>query len=251
MSAAGRVVDFYDALADDYELLFADWNASVVRQADVLAPLVGDGPILDVAAGLGTQAIGLALAGRAVLARDLSPRLVERGRAHAARLGAALLGYEVGDMRQARAEDRARFAAVIAFDNALPHLEDDDALVAALAAARAALAPGGVFVASVRDYDALAARRPAFDEPRLLGSAPSRRFVLQAWSWSADGRSYELDHLIVREEPGGWSVRSRQSRYRALLRRDLEAAAQRAGFTTIEWLEPAATGFYQPIVRAR
>jgi SAM-dependent methyltransferase len=245
------VVDFYDELADDYELLFADWDASVRRQAQILLPLVGEGPILDVAAGLGTQAIGLALAGRAVVARDLSPRLVERGRAQAARLGATLVAYEVGDMRQACAADRARFGAVIALDNALPHLEGDDELVAALAAGKSALAPGGAFVASIRDYDALARERPAFDEPRLLGQAPARRFVLQAWSWAADGRSYELEHLIVREGPAGWSVRSRKGRYRALLRRELDAAARTAGFATIEWLEPAATGFYQPIVRLR
>ncbi len=245
------VVDFYDALADDYELLFADWEVSMVRQAEILAPLVGDGPVLDVAAGLGTQAIGLALAGRAVVARDLSPRLVERGRAHAARLGATLAAYEVGDMRQARAEDRARFGAVIAFDNALPHLDDDAALVAALTAARVALAPGGAFVASMRDYDMLVVQRPAFDEPRLFGSAPARRFVLQAWSWAADGRSYELDHLILREAPDGWTARSRKGRYRALLRRDVDAAARCAGFTTVEWLEPIDTGFYQPILRAR
>src|SRR5262249_10963991 len=118
------VREFYDDLACDYDAIFADWEASVRWQASGLEPLLPGAadPILDVAAGMGTQAIGLALAGHAVVGRDLSPALVERGRREAARLGAKL-ELEVGDMREARAADAGRFGAVIAFDNALPHLD--------------------------------------------------------------------------------------------------------------------------------
>ena len=170
--------DFYDDLADDYDAIFADWEASVQRQAQIIASLIAEAPILDVSAGLGTQAIGLALLGRSVLARDLSPALVNRGRREAARMGAALLGYEVADMRQCKHEDHGLFGSVIAFDNSLPHLLDDNDLTAALAAAFAALRPGGRYLASIRDYDTLAVERPAMDPPRLLGEEPTRRLVL-------------------------------------------------------------------------
>lgn len=240
---------FYDELAADYDAIFADWDASVRRQGQVLAALLGDveGPILDVAAGMGTQALGLGLAGRQVVARDLSPALVERGRHEAVRLG-AVVGFEVADMRIARADDAGRFGAVIAMDNALPHLLTDQDLGATLAACRAALRPGGRFVASVRDYDTLVRTRPPFDEPRLLGPAPARRLVTQLWTWAADGRSYVLEHLILRESPSGeWSGRARRGRYRALLRVELGAAARAVGLVAGRWLTPEQSGFYQPV----
>jgi hypothetical protein len=39
----------------------------------------------------------------------------------------------------------------------------------------------------------------------------------------------------------------RRGRYRALLRRELEAAAGACGFVELRWIEPAESGFYQPI----
>ncbi len=52
---------FYDELADDYHLIFADWNASIARQASVITALLHDhgmasGTILDASCGIGTQA---------------------------------------------------------------------------------------------------------------------------------------------------------------------------------------------------
>jgi hypothetical protein len=49
--------DFYDDLAPDYAEIFADWEASIRYRAGVLEPLLGEAPdpVLDVAAGMGTQ----------------------------------------------------------------------------------------------------------------------------------------------------------------------------------------------------
>ena len=56
---------FYDALAEDYHLIFADWERSITHQAEVLARLLGAERrrVLDAACGIGTQAIGLAAEG--------------------------------------------------------------------------------------------------------------------------------------------------------------------------------------------
>ena len=56
---------FYDELAGDYPLIYADRDASVRRQGDALDALIGqDGvTVLDCSCGIGTQAIGLALRG--------------------------------------------------------------------------------------------------------------------------------------------------------------------------------------------
>src|SRR5262249_31164123 len=151
-------------------------------QSGILSQLIGDEPILDVAAGMGTQALALALAGRRVLARDLSPKLVERGRREAERMGLQLLGYETGDMRHAR--EHAHFGTVIASDTARPHLLDAADALAALTAAKRERRRGGCFLASTRNYDALGRERPALDPPRLLGEPPARRLVLQVWTWA-------------------------------------------------------------------
>jgi SAM-dependent methyltransferase len=52
--------------------------------AEALAALVTTGPVLDVAAGTGNVAVRAAAAGHAVTAADLSPRMVELGRARTA-----------------------------------------------------------------------------------------------------------------------------------------------------------------------
>jgi glycine/sarcosine N-methyltransferase len=241
--------DFYDALASDYHLIFDDWDASVLRQSAVIHSLLGGRPlrVLDVACGMGTQAIGLARVGHAVVARDLSPALIKRARLEAHRLGTTV-DLSVGDMRIAASTDPARFDAVIAFDNALPHLETDADLLAALKAAHDALRPGGQLFASVRDYDILVREKRSCDMPRRLGSGDTERVVLQLWDWDQDGRGYHLQHIIlVRDGQGGWKARTTRGHYRALLRRELSEAAASVGFCDLRWSEPEVSGFYQPI----
>ena len=77
---------FYDELSGFYHLIFADWQASIERQARALDSIIRSegGPephtILDCSCGIGTQSIGLAARGYEVAASDLSPAAVERAR---------------------------------------------------------------------------------------------------------------------------------------------------------------------------
>ncbi|MEU4738779.1 class I SAM-dependent methyltransferase, partial [Streptomyces fradiae] len=81
---------FYDDLAADYDLLYADWDASVARQGTALDDRVtralGPGPhdVLDCACGIGTQALGLAALGHRVTGTDLSPVAAARAAREAA-----------------------------------------------------------------------------------------------------------------------------------------------------------------------
>src|SRR5215471_9239016 len=78
--------DFYDRLAPFYHLVYPDWEASVQRQAAALDGILRDRwgsecrAILDVACGIGTQALGLARLGYAVTGSDLSSAAVARAR---------------------------------------------------------------------------------------------------------------------------------------------------------------------------
>ena len=233
---------FYDALADDYHLIFADWEQSIARQADVLSRLLGAGRrrVLDAACGIGTQAIGLAREGYDVTATDISAAAVARCAREAEARGLRIR-TGVADLRALPSGDA--FDAAVVFDNALPHLRTDADLAAACTALRGVLAHDGLLCASIRDYDALLTVRPRGELPRAMGD----RIVFQAWEWHDDD-TYGVRHFILTRAGDGWDVTERETVYRALRRADLTAALEAAGFADVAWRMPAETGFYQPVV---
>ncbi len=250
------VATFYDELADDYTAIFSDWDASVLRQGEIIDRAIrtampeGARTILDATCGIGTQAIGLALRGYEVSATDVSAASVERAQREAARLNASV-ALDVADIRTLSSV-AGPFDVVITFDNALPHLVAPVDLTAALRSLHRVLRGSGLLLASIRDYDALLISRPAGETPRMSGPMGERRVVAQAWEWDTIEPIYRLHQFVLAEHPGGeWSVRHLETRYRALLRSDLAAVAEDVGFRDVRWLEPSMTGFYQPILAAR
>src|SRR5262249_28346829 len=156
--------DFYDNLADNYHLIFADWKASVERQGEILDRIIRArsdvvGSLLDCSCGIGTQAIGLAVRGYRVHATDLSPAAVERAQREAERFGVSIT-FGVADFRTLARQVDGVFGVVLSCDNALPHLLTDTDLELATQNIRAKLNPGGLLLASIRDYDELLTTRP-------------------------------------------------------------------------------------------
>lgn len=250
---------FYDTLAEDYHLIFADWSAARVWQGRLLDGLIqgtlGASPkdVLDASCGIGTQALGLAALGHRVFASDLSPSSIARARHEAAASGLSLSGFAVADLRTLSDQISQRFDAVLSCDNALPHLLEDAELSAAARHLHAVLHPGGLLIATIRDYDA-AEPKPGEPVPtpvRVLGQAASRRLVFQVWTWASDGRSYEVEQFIVKPEGDGWHTTSARTRYRALKRDELTRVLTAAGFHDVRWQMPETSGFYQPLVTAR
>lgn len=249
---------FYDDLAESYHLIYADWPASMRRQAAALDRLLeaqlGPGPhaILDGACGIGTQAIGLALLGHRVHATDLSPNAVARAEREAAALNVPL-SVGVADLRTLAADVDGEFDVVLACDNALPHLLTDDDLRLAVANMAAKLRAGGLFVASLRDYDRLVQERPRGEGPRVVDEVGGRRIAFQVWDWTDDGSGYRVHQFLVAQDGAGWRTRHFSTDYRALLPAELVAALRQAGFALagIHWHEPEESGFFQPIVTAR
>jgi len=106
--------------------------------------------------------------------------------------GLTLAGLAVADLRTLSQQISRRFDAVLSCDNALPHLIEDAELAAAAQNLHDVLRPGGLLIATIRDYDT-AEPRPGEAVPtpvRVLGEGPARRLVFQVWTWAADGRSY-------------------------------------------------------------
>jgi len=89
---SSAVAEFYDGVASDYHLIYADrWEQSLRHQGRALDALIRSSlpethDVLDCACGIGAQAIGLALLGYRVTATDISERSLQRARDTAARL---------------------------------------------------------------------------------------------------------------------------------------------------------------------
>jgi SAM-dependent methyltransferase len=246
---------FYDDFAAHYHLLFADWDAAVHGQGETLNALIakqaGPGPkrLLDCACGIGTQAIGLALRGHQVTGSDISPAAIERAKREAKRLGASCR-FVVADLRRLQDSVKGGFELAVAFDNALPHFMSNLDLDAALTEIAEVLRPRGMLLASIRDYDELRKERPRMTPPRLIEVEGERRVHFQVWDWAADGASYRPTLYFLRDRGGELEALAFPTQYRALTRDELTSALERAGFRSITWIEPAESGYYQPVVAA-
>jgi SAM-dependent methyltransferase len=247
---------FYDRLARDYHLIYADWNAAIESQARAIDRIVrrevGAPPLdlLDCACGIGTQAIGLALRGYRLHATDLSRPALQRARREARSRGAQLALVHA-DLRDLGRTVASTFDVVICCDNSLAHLMTARDLARAARSIKARLKPRGLFIASIRDYDRIVQEHPTFT-PQALSAAPGDvRLAFQHWNWHRDGRTYDQHLFIVRGSGDRWTVRHYGGLSHALLRSELSEHLRRVGLGKIRWLMPAQTGYHQPIVIAR
>lgn len=248
---------FYDALADDYHLIYGDWWRSATRHGEVISAMLGragvrpPADVLDCTCGIGTQALPLAAKGFRVVGSDLSDGSIRRARREAEARGIDIELHAL-DVRTLPTSLAGRtFDAVIAADNSLPHLPTEHALREAVIAIYTRLRPGGVFLASIRDYDRLVRDNTQGVAPVVHTGEGGRRIVGQAWEWSPDLRSLTISLFLLTEGAPGWGAAVHTTTYRAVRRAELTAALTAAGFTEIGWHEPADSGFYQPIVLAR
>jgi glycine/sarcosine N-methyltransferase len=250
------IQEFYDRLADEYHLIFGNWDEAVKWQGEVLDTLLrsetgrGSLSILDCSCGIGTQAIGLALLGHRLTATDLSPRSIERAREEAQRFGVEIT-FGTADFRALEAAVEGTFDAVISLDNALAHMMSWDDLLSAARSIRSKVREGGLFMASIRDYDELLKERPDATRPKVINTPEGRRVYFQVWDWDEDGRAYLFNLFLLREEGEGWQTVHYDARYRAVLGDELCDVLKEAGLSDIGWKRPAESGYYQPIVTAR
>jgi SAM-dependent methyltransferase len=249
-----KLVTFYSQLAEHYHLIFEDWDQSIDRQASILNPLLASevrkGPlkILDCTCGIGTQALGFAAHGHQVVASDVSPGAIARAIREAERR-CQPLAFHVSDMTSLAEIEGSDFDVVATLDNALPHLAPTE-LSHALATVASKLRQGGLFMASIRDYDLLMQQRPAVQGPVFYGRGGTRRVLFQVWDW-LDDRRYTLHQYITEQSGPEWISHHFVSEYRCLLKNELAAALQSAGFEKVRWLTPTESGYYQPLVLAR
>ena len=248
---------FYDDFADSYHLIFVDWQNSSQIQGRIIDKLIqtqldSEGSpirVLDCTCGIGTQAIGLALqSGYQIHGTDISPAEIERAQIEAKKAGVNI-EFSVADMRTLAEQVEGEFDVVMSFDNAIPHLLTDEELHQALQSIHAKVKSHGIFMASIRDYDALLEERPKLNSQRIMDNADGKRVTLQYWEWADD--IYTVNQFILKQNVSAWVMEHYATQYRALRRATLSSALTKAGFSAVEWLRPEESDYYQPIVIAR
>ncbi|HJS29656.1 MAG TPA: class I SAM-dependent methyltransferase, partial [Anaerolineales bacterium] len=218
----------------------------------ILRAELGQGPhrILDCACGIGTQTIGLALLGHDLTATDLSPKAAARARAEAQKMGLTGIHFDTLDFFSLGQQFSAEFDAVLACDNALPHLLSEDDIHQAASNFRRCLKPEGMMLISTRDYDKVLREHPSGTLPGRIVEGGHQRIVFQLWDWTGDS-TYKVEIFLLTEDQGEWEVKSMQTTYRAWRRAELNRSIGEAGFRDLRWLDPEETGFFQPILIAK
>lgn len=243
---------FYDNMAPQYDKLFLDWQATTHEQAVILNKLFVDNGfdktarILDCACGIGTQAIGLAALGYTVTASDISDGELAEAAARA-RENDVNIRFRHADFCALSEAFSEKFDIVIAMDNALPHMLTSAALESAVRSIAGQIKPGGIFVASIRDYDSLLAQKPPYSPPYIHKTDKGQRVSFQTWVWS--GENYQLTQYMIDDEED-LQISKFVCEYRATRREELTNLLQSNGCGQVLWKSPEETGFYQPIVIA-
>ena len=243
---------FYNHLAAQYDKLFLDWQASTREQALILDKLFAyngfdkTAQILDCACGIGTQAIGLAALGYSVTASDISDRALAEAAVRAEQNG-VWIRFAQADFRALSDTFSEQFDVVIAMDNALPHMLTSEALESAVRSVISRVRPGGIFVASIRDYDALLADKPPYSPPYIHKTGTGQRVSFQTWAWQDE--NYRLIQYIIEDEET-LRISKFECEYRAVRREELSKHLRASGCGRVIWKFPEETGYYQPIVIA-
>ncbi len=244
---------FYDDMASQYDKLFQDWQATTQEQAVILDRIFQkngfdqSAHVLDCACGIGTQAIGLAALGYNVTASDISDGELAEAADRAEKNGVKIR-FEHADFCALSDTFSEQFDIVIAMDNALPHMLTGEALESAVRSITGQIKPGGIFVASIRDYDSLLAEKPPYSPPYIHKTEKGQRVSFQTWVWS--GNNYQLTQYIIDDEDN-LQISKFVCEYRATRREELTNLLRANGCRDVVWMFPDETGFYQPIVVAK
>lgn len=244
---------FYNNLATQYDKLFYDWQSAIREQGEILSKLFQDNEfdktakILDCACGIGTQSIGLALLGYNVTGSDISGEELKEAKERSKKNNVEI-AFQYADFCALSETFQEQFDIIIAMDNALPHMLTKSDLEKAVKSIVNQMAEGGMFVASIRDYDELLCNKPPYSPPYIHKTKDGQRVSFQTWEWKDE--NYKLIQYIIDDE-SALQVSKFECEYRATRRAELTDILMSSGCSEVVWKFPKETGFYQPILIAR
>ncbi|HEY7542823.1 MAG TPA: class I SAM-dependent methyltransferase [Methylomirabilota bacterium] len=242
------VRSFYDELAPLYHLVYQDWETSVDRQGAALASLITEywganaRAVLDAALGIGTQALGLLARGYRVTGSDLSFGAVARARREAVARHLPLVSL-VADFR-ALPLTSAAFDIVLLGDNALPHLDSEADISAALADCFRCVRPRGGCLISMRDYQSPPPTGTVEVRPYGERLWAGRRYQLrQVWTWR--GPRYDLSFEITPADEADAKAVVLKTSYLAIPIERVAGLMRSVGFENVRRVDGR---FFQPVL---
>jgi len=241
------VQSFYDAFASRYHLIYDDWDTSIARQAaaiDSLLHVFFPDPLelLDVATGIGTQALGLAALGYQIIGSDISPQAVRRARMEATQRGLTIPMY-VADFQRLPVHP-AVTPVILCGDNSLPHLSSPEAIAETFREWHRCLRPGGGCLISMRDYG----------EPPIAGTIEMRPYGERTWhghryflqqTWTWQGPRYEVALDMTPLEDGAPTLPPLRASYLAISLADVQSLLRGAGFHGVQRIDGR---LFQPVL---
>lgn len=240
----------YDEFAPRYHLVYEDWDEGIARQGAALDALLrenfpGAREILDVAMGIGTQALGLARLGYRVVGSDLSQKAVRRAVAEATQRGLVVPACVADFQRLPVRSDGA--AVILCCDNSLPHLPSPEAILGALREWFRCLRPGGGCLVSMRDYGEPPPPGTVQEHPYGERTWNGHRYVLrQVWTWN--GPRYDVAFEMAALDAGTPSLPSITASYLAIPPAHVQQLMLEAGLQDVRrfdgrLFQPVLVGF--------
>ena len=168
------VTDHYSKhLGPVYAWMAGGVDAAIERGATELSAIAlpsAGGLAVDLGAGFGMHAIPIARRGFHVVAIDSCTALLDELRARSEGLS---IGIIQDDLLEFRRHVLSKAQAIFCMGDTLTHLDSEDAVLRLVAEVAAALASGGVFVVTFRDYSTALTGTRRFipvrsDEDRIL-----------------------------------------------------------------------------------
>lgn len=185
-----------------YTWMVGDLDAAFARadgELEAIGLPAAGGPAVDLGAGFGLHALPLARRGRAVIAVDSCRDLLDALAAHAAGLDIRVVE---DDLLRFRRHIPAPAAIVLCMGDTLTHLPSRAAVTTLLGETAAALAPGGVFVTTFRDY----VSAPARGSGRFVSVRSDADRILTCFLEYGDD-TVEVHDIVHERATDGWTLR--------------------------------------------
>jgi glycine/sarcosine N-methyltransferase len=230
---------FYDAVADDYQWWYRDWDAELDREGLNLRRYFreyGVHSVLDASCGPGTQAIALARLGFEVTAADPSGGILARARQNAAQYGVSdKITFVQSDFQNLHNHLTGPFDAIITKGSSIPHLLRDEQIEETLLIFYELLKPGGLLLVGMRDFEPLLEDRPRFIPGRVHDGPDEQVVTFDIWDWD-DGppMTVTFNSFIVRGSGTTYRVTKNPVVFRALTAEEVEVVMSEVGFENFQ-----------------
>ena len=190
--------------------------------------------------------MSLALEGFQVYGSDISRKEITFAQKEASRRGLNI-EYQIADCKNLSKVFSQKFDAIIAMDNAMPHLLCEENFIVALKSIYNQLKDNGVFLASLRNYNEILKTKPinAYP-PRRKYTSSATYTILKMWNWEGD--ICTSDQYVIEDTKNEHRIYYNTYKQWAITKETLLTICKKIPFRQIYWLSESDTNYYQPIL---